>query len=46
MKHPGHPTAKNQYAGRTAIKLSDDSKQALKEEMKQFNARLKSLLNG
>jgi hypothetical protein len=44
MKHPGHPTAKNQYAGRTTTKLSDSGKHALKEEMQRFNERLIFLL--
>ena len=44
MKHPGYSKAKNQYAQRTGSTLSSSGKKALKEEMKRFNERLKTLV--
>ena len=44
MKHPGHSTAKNEYAGRKNTKLTKSAKQELNEELREFNARVKLLL--
>jgi len=43
MKHPSYKKASNQYANRANNKLSKESKEALAEEMKRFNDRLKNL---
>ena len=43
MKHPSYKKASNQYANRTNNKLSKESKQALADELKRFQERLKSL---
>lgn len=44
MKHPGHSTAKNEYAGRKNTKLTKSAKQELNEELREFNVRVKLLL--
>ena len=44
MKHPGHSTAKNEYAGRKNTKLTKSAKQELNEELREFNAHVKLLL--
>ena len=44
MKHPEHKAAKNQYAGRTNIKLGTSAKQELQDELKRFNERVKNLM--
>ena len=43
MKHPSYKKASNQYANRSNNKLSKQSKQALADELKRFQERLKSL---
>ena len=44
MKHPGHPTAKNQYAGRTVTKLSKEAKAKHEQNMKDFAESVKKKL--
>lgn len=46
MKHPSYKKASNQYANRSNNKLSKQSKQALADELKRFQERLKSLDKG
>jgi len=46
MKHPSYSKASNQYANRSNNKLSKQSKQALADELKRFQERLKSLDKG
>ena len=43
MKHPSYKKASNQYANRSNNRLSKQSKQALADELKRFQERLKSL---
>jgi hypothetical protein len=43
MKHPSYKKASNQYANRANKKLSKESKEAHKEEMRRFNKHLKDL---
>ena len=44
MKHPTHSKAKNQYAGRSATKISKEKKEELYNEvLPSFNVRLKAI---
>jgi len=43
MKHPSYSKATNQYSNRANSRLSKQSKQALADELKRFQERLKTL---
>tara|TARA_R110000803_G_scaffold25906_1_gene61805 strand:- start:230 stop:364 length:135 start_codon:yes stop_codon:yes gene_type:complete len=44
MVHPQYKAAKNQYAQRTNVKLSKESRQTLKDRMIEFNKRFASIM--
>ena len=44
MKHPSYPTAKNEYLGTSGTTLSQSSKQALTENLKNFAIRLNAII--